>query len=214
MRAFRDLTNEKFGKLLVCEYKGRNEKGINLWLCKCNCGKEKVVTQQSLTSGAKSCGCSRIGNKNGVKHNLYNTRLSRIWHSMYCRCNYPSTNQYKNYGGKGIKVCEEWCGREGFLNFYNWAINNGYQDTLTLDRIDNNKDYTPHNCRWLTQKEQANHRTNNKIIEINGIIKTSKQWCEMYNISQTTLNDRLKRGWTIEQALTISTKGNHRKVNL
>lgn len=154
------------------------------------------------------------GNKNSVKHGLSKTRLHRIWHSMYCRCYYSSTNQYKNYGGKGIKVCEEWKHIEGFINFYNWAIKNGYEENLTLDRIDNDKDYCPSNCRWKTPKEQSNHRTNNVHYTFNGETKTSKQWCEIYNVSQTTLLDRLKRGWTLEQALTISTKGTHRKVNL
>lgn len=152
------------------------------------------------------------GNKNAVKHGLSNTRLHRIWHSMYCRCYYKSTNQYKNYGGRGIKVCEEWKHMQGFINFYNWAINNGYKETLTLDRIDNNKGYCPSNCRWITPKEQSNNRRNNVYYTFNGETKTSKQWCELYNISQTTLLDRLKRGWTLEQALTISTKGNYRKA--
>ena len=148
----------------------------------------------------------------GLKHGLSKTRLHRIWHSMYCRCYYKSTNQYKNYGGKGIKVCDEWKHIEGFIRFYNWAINNGYSEELTLDRIDNEKDYCPDNCRWLTIKEQSNHRTNNVFYTYKGKTQTSKQWCEEYNISQTTFNDRLKRGWTLEQALTISTKGNKRKV--
>lgn len=152
------------------------------------------------------------GNKLAQKHGLSKTRLHRIWHSMYCRCYYKSTNQYKNYGGKGIKVCEEWKHMQGFLNFYNWAINNGYKENLTLDRIDNNKDYSPNNCKWSTSKEQSNHKTNNVYYTFKGKTQTSKQWCNEYKISQTTLNDRLKRGWTLEQALTISTKGNHKKV--
>lgn len=150
--------------------------------------------------------------KGNPKHGLSKTRLHRIWHSMYCRCYYKSTNQYKNYGGKGIKVCDEWKHIEGFVRFYNWAINNGYSEELTLDRIDNEKDYCPDNCRWLTIKEQSNHRTNNVFYTYKGKTQTSKQWCEEYKISQTTFNDRLKRGWTLEQALTISTKGNKRKV--
>ena len=154
------------------------------------------------------------GNKNAVKHGLSKTRLHRIWHSMYSRCYYPTTNQYKNYGGKGITICEEWKHLEGFLNFYKWAIENGYQDNLTIDRIDNEKGYFPQNCRWITPKEQANHRRTNVYYTFNGETKTSKQWCEIYQISQTTFLDRLKRGWTLEQALTISTKGNHKKVNL
>lgn len=154
------------------------------------------------------------GNKLAQKHGLSHTRLHRIWHSMYCRCYYSSTNQYKNYGGKGIKVCDEWKHIEGFINFYNWAINNGYSDELTLDRIDNEKDYCPENCRWSTPKFQSNHKTNNIIYIFNGKTQTAKQWCEEYGIKHATFNDRLKRGWTLEQALTISTKGNHKKVNL
>ena len=91
-------------------------------------------------------------------------------------------------------------------------INGKTVKELTLDRIDNEKDYTPKNCRWVTPKFQSNHKTNNVFHTFKGETKTSKQWCEQYNISQTTLNDRLKRGWTLEQALTISTKGNHKKV--
>ena len=153
------------------------------------------------------------GHHNGnPKHGLSKTRLHRIWHSMYCRCYYKTTNQYKNYGGKGIKVCEEWKHIEGFINFYNWAINNGYSEELTLDRIDNSKDYCPNNCRWATPKFQSNHKTNNVLYTFNNKTQTAKQWCDEYGILQTTLNDRLKRGWTLDQALTISTKGNNQKV--
>lgn len=154
------------------------------------------------------------GNKYAVKHGLSKTRLHRIWHSMYCRCYYSSTNQYKNYGGKGIKVCDEWKHIDGFVNFYNWAINHGYKDNLTLDRIDNSKDYYPENCRWITPKEQSNHKTNNIYYTFNGKTQTGAQWCEEYGIIYTTFLDRLKRGWTVEQALTISTKGTNRKVNI
>jgi hypothetical protein len=154
------------------------------------------------------------GNKLAQKHGLSKTRLHRIWHSMYCRCYYKSTNQYKNYGGRGIKVCDEWQHMEGFINFYNWALNNGYSEELTLDRIDNNKNYCPENCRWSTPKFQSNHKTNNVFYTFKNKTKTSKEWCEEYGISQTTLNDRLKRGWTFEQALTIPTKGKYRKVKL
>lgn len=153
------------------------------------------------------------GNKLAQKHGLSKTRLHKIWHSMYCRCYYSSTNQYKNYGGKGIKVCEEWKHSEGFVNFYKWAISNGYSEELTLDRIDNEKDYCPENCRWATPKSQSNHKTNNIYYTYKGKTQTSKQWCDEFGISQTTLKDRLKRGWTLEEALTISTKGNHKKVN-
>ena len=149
------------------------------------------------------------GNKLAVKHGLSKTRLHTIWHSMYCRCNYPTTNGYKNYGGRGIKICKEW---QEFTNFHDWAVANGYSDNLTLDRIDIDGDYEPSNCRWETPKNQSNHKTNNVYLSFNGETKTAKQWCEQYGINQTTFSDRVKRGWTIEQALTISTKGKTRKV--
>lgn len=153
------------------------------------------------------------GHHNGnPKHNLSKTRIHQIWHSMYCRCYYKTTNQYKNYGGKGVEVCDEWKHLKGFINFYEWSIKNGYNDTLSLDRIDNNKNYEPNNCRWVTTKEQANNRTNNVIYTYNNKTQTAKQWCDEYGISQTTFSDRLKRGWSLEQALTISTIGTHKKV--
>ena len=143
-------------------------------------------------------------------HGLSKTRLHTIWHSMICRCKYKGTNSYNNYGGKGIKVCKEW--EKDFMNFYNWAMENGYCENLTIDRINSNKDYCPENCRWITRKEQQNNLKTNRHIIYNGVIKNAKQWCDEYGISQTTFNDRLKRGWTIEQALTITTKGVNRKV--
>ena len=159
-------------------------------------------------------------NKNNIKskkryayyviHGLSKTRLHTIWHSMLCRCKYKGTHSYKNYGGKGIKVCEEW--EHNFMNFYNWAMSNGYKDGLTLDRIDNNKGYSPDNCRWATREEQANNRKTNRFLAYKGETKTCKQWCREYNVSPTTLYDRLGRGWTIEQALTIPVEGKHRKV--
>lgn len=152
------------------------------------------------------------GNQYAKKHGMYNTRIHRIWHSMYCRCYYAGTNKYNNYGGKGIKVCEEWKHTQGFINFYNWAMGNGYDESLTLDRIDNDGNYEPQNCRWVTPKQQGRNKSNNVFYEFNGETKTGSQWCEEYGVSYTTFKDRLQRGWTIEQALTITTKGMHQKV--
>lgn len=149
------------------------------------------------------------GNKLAVKHGLSKTRLHTIWHSMYCRCNYPTTNGYKNYGGRGIKICKEW---QEFINFHDWAVANGYFDNLTLDRIDIDGDYEPSNCRWETPKNQSNHKSNNVYYSFEGETKTAKQWCDKFKINPTTFHDRIKRGWTIEQALTISAKGKQRKI--
>ena len=147
------------------------------------------------------------GNKNSVKHGLSKTRLHRIWHSMYCRCYYPSTNQYKNYGGKGIKVCEEWKHIEGFINFYNWAMNNGYEKNLTLDRIDNNKNYCPSNCRWITKAEQQFNKTNTRYFEYNGQKKCLAEWAEIFGINKPTLYNRVYNlHWSIEKALETEVK--------
>ena len=126
-------------------------------------------------------------------------RLITIRHSMYCRCYYPSTNGYERYGGRGIKICDEWINNP--QSFYDWAINNGYQKNLTLDRIDVNGNYEPSNCRWATKEEQDNNRRTNRKITYKGETKTLSQWCRKYNIGKTTLSDRLKSGMSIEEAL-------------
>lgn len=139
-------------------------------------------------------------NKKIIRHGLSKTRLHTIWHSMYCRCYYPQTNQYKHYGGKGIQVCEEW--KNNFLNFYNWAMANGYRDDLTIDRIDNDKNYCPENCKWSTYKEQYSNKTNNRFITFNDTTATLTEWSKIYNINITTLSDRLKSGMSFEEAIT------------
>ena len=118
---------------------------------------------------------------------------------MYCRCYYPSTNGYQNYGGRGIKMCSEWINNP--QSFYDWAINNGYQEGLSIDRIDVNGNYEPSNCRWVTKEVQDNNRRNNRKITYNGETKTLSQWCKKYNINIVTLSDRLKAGLSIEEAL-------------
>lgn len=126
-------------------------------------------------------------------------RLMIIRHSMYCRCYYPSTNGYERYGGRGIKMCEEWINNPN--SFYQWSINNGYKKGLTIDRIDNDKDYEPSNCRWVTKEIQDNNRRNNRKITYNGETKTLSQWSREYNINIVTLSDRLKAGLSINEAL-------------
>lgn len=126
-------------------------------------------------------------------------RLITIRHSMYCRCYYTATHGYERYGGRGIKICEEWINNPN--NFYDWAINNGYKKGLTLDRIDVNGNYEPSNCRWVTKEVQDNNRRNNRKIAYNGETKTLSQWSREYNINIVTLSDRLKAGLSIDEAL-------------
>lgn len=134
-----------------------------------------------------------------TKHNMSKTRLYGIWALMKSRCGNPKITQYKYYGERGIKVCDEW---SDFLAFYDWAINNGYSDTLTLDRRDVNGNYEPSNCEWVTMKEQCNNRTNNRLITYNGKTLTVSQWADERGIKQNTLNKRINRGhWDIGRAL-------------
>ena len=129
---------------------------------------------------------------------MSHTRLYRIWNSVINRCKYKSSSNYKWYGEKGIKVCEEW---ERFENFYKWAINNGYDDTLSIDRIDSKGNYTPSNCRWATMKEQQNNRSNNVFLTYKGETYSIAKWAEITGISIRMLYDRRSRGWDVSRML-------------
>lgn len=142
------------------------------------------------------------------KHGLSHTRINNIYKAMKSRCYKESNIRYPNYGGKGIKVCEEWLGQNGFMNFYKWAMVNGYSENLTLDRIDSNKDYQPDNCRWATQKQQQNNRTNNRYIECNGISHTLGEWSEITGLKLSTIWARLNSGWSEEDSVSLPLKVN------
>ncbi len=158
-----DLTGQRFGRLTVVQRAGTSKQGRALWLCRCTCGKETVVLSSSLRRGAtQSCGCihsemlhNRITAQN-TTHGGKGTRLYRIWHGMKQRCYNPKSDHYNLYGGRGISVCAEWL--HDFATFQKWAVSHGYQDDLTIDRIDNDKGYSPDNCRWVTVKEQNNNK--------------------------------------------------------
>lgn len=116
---------------------------------------------------------------------------------MKLRCYNLNQVGYKNYGARGIKICDEWLDKDnGFINFYNWATNNGYRDDLSIDRIDNNGDYEPNNCRWSTSKSQSNHKRNNKYITYRGQQHTIAEWSDLTGLSYHLIWNRLKRGWT------------------
>ena len=163
-----------------------------MWLCKCDCGNIKKVRTNHLKFGSiKSCGCLLLlGNP---KHNMCGTKIYNVYKSMRERCFNKNDKNYRHYGGRGIKICDEWLDKEnGFMNFYNWAIKNGYKKGLTLDRINVDGNYSPSNCRWTTMKEQSNNRRNNNYITYNGETHTLTQWSEILNIKYGTLQNRIQ----------------------
>jgi hypothetical protein len=203
-----DLTGKRFGRLLVLEMADKSDwkvlsgKKRVTFKCECDCGSKILCPSVFLTSGKqKSCGCIRKEKEHfACKYSIHKT-----WDSMLMRCYNPNRKQYYLYGGRGIKVCDEWLGSnpKGFSNFYTWAITHGYKEellsngrnNLTLDRIDCNKDYCPENCRWVTNAEQQRNKRINKEFEYDGITKTMLSWCQQYKLVWTDYYKLLRLGY-------------------
>lgn len=195
-----DLTGRRFGRLTVItwdhyEYQGANKR--HYWKCLCDCGNTKVVKAENLYRGStQSCGCLR------KKSYEYRQHLYDVLRMAKKRCTDQDYKFYKNYGARGIRVCDEWTGKNGVDNFVRWAMSSGYHPGLTLERIDNDGNYSPDNCRWATMKEQSNNRRSNITITMNGETKTLTQWCEHFSVPYDLARDRyVGRGWTIEDAM-------------
>lgn len=131
---------------------------------------------------------------------MYNKRISRVYWNMKTRCYNPSSNKYHSYGARGIKVCDEW--KNSFKKFKEWALSNGYADNLTIDRINNDGNYEPSNCRWVTNKQNTNNTRKNRIITYNGKTHTMSEWCEILGVKLQTLSARIYRGWSLEDVMT------------
>lgn len=203
-----DLLGKQFGRLTVYESApdrvSRGGSRKKAWRCRCKCGNNVTATTQDLRRGdVRSCGClkreltsARLTVHGGKGSHLYN-----VWKAMRRRCSDIKQKDYHNYGGRGISVCSEW--NDDFSKFREWSLANGYNESLTIDRIDVNGNYEPSNCRWVTMKEQSNNRTTNVIVQLNGEKHTIKEWSEITGISYQTLYMRLRTyGWDPHRALS------------
>ena len=208
MGTFIDLTGKKFGKLKVIERLDNDKNGNATWLCLCDCGRTSKVTATSLLRGrTKSCGkCPKI-----LRSKYYEYRQKSFWNristsykAMIGRCYERKNVHYADYGGRGISVCEEWRGEKGRINFYEWAIANGYAEGLTIDRIDVNGNYEPSNCRWANLDTQANNKRNNFLIECNGETKTIHEWSKISGVSVGSIRYRITHNWEAEKAIFLT----------
>lgn len=207
MKQYKDLSGTRYGRWTVL-YEGtpvirEGNRRIRKWVCRCDCGTEREVFEKSLKSGAsESCGCyhselmHEVGKVN-TTHGMTNTRLYRIYKHMRRRCSDPKDIRYERYGGRGIRVCDEW---STFEPFAEWALSNGYDDSLSIDRIDTNGDYTPDNCKWSTNSEQAVNRSTTCLIEYNGKTQSISQWADEIGMPYKKLWKRIHSGWTPERA--------------
>lgn len=185
-----DMIGRKFGKLTVLEEcEERNKQNQIIYKCLCDCGNIHYVIGFNLRSGSvKSCGCSK-----GQSHGKYKTRLYRIFHNMKTRCYNKNYYQYKDWGGRGIVICDEWL--NDFMSFYDWSMEHGYQDNLTIDRINVDGNYEPNNCRWVDMKTQNRNKHNNACITYNGKTQTIMDWAKELNLKHNTIYQRKLRGW-------------------
>lgn len=208
--SYEDLTGRKFGKLTVIERAENAKNGRVRWLCKCECGNSIAVLSYSLKRGqTKSCGCLKHMSPPNKTHGKSKTRIYRIRRAIITRCYNSNHEQYKDYGGRGVSVCDEW--RNSFTAFYEWAMANGYTDELSIDRKDNSGNYEPSNCCWVTRKEQANNRRSNHLITYNGKMQTIAQLADEIGMDSNALRSRINIGWDIEKAINtpIRKKGSH-----
>lgn len=188
----------KFGRLIVLE-EVKDQKLGKVYKCLCNCGNITYVRGTQLINGnTKSCGCLH-NEGNNKKHKLSYTRLYQIYYGMKSRCYNKKHTYYQDYGGRGIKICDEWLNNN--VTFFDWAINNNYEEGLTIDRIDPNGNYEPDNCRWITILEQVRNRRNTIYIEYKGVTKTMAQWSDELNIPYHTLYTRYTKGWESKNIL-------------
>lgn len=189
-----DLTDMRFGRLVAIKevesYVSPKGYKLSRWLCKCDCGNIITVNTQALRSGnTMSCKClhKELLSKRRSKGHESRSRLYSIWNGMKHRCFSENARCYARYGGRGINICDEWIGENGFQNFKYWAINNGYSDELTLERVDNDGNYCPDNCTWATHEQQANNMSTNNRITVHGETHTIAEWSKITGLNRKTI---------------------------
>lgn len=202
-----DLSNRRFGRLVATKFIKRSSGGQSIWECVCDCGNVIQTSAGYLKSGhTTSCGCyCKERTKEALtKHGKTGSRLHNIWFCIKSRCYNDNNDAYHNYGGRGIKMCDEW--KDNFSAFYDWAISNGYRENLSIDRINVDGDYTPDNCRWATDKEQCSNTRRTHFITFDGKTMCLHDWESYLGFSRGTISARInKLNWTIEKALTTPT---------
>lgn len=173
------------------------------YICECVlCGRVVDYACSSILNNKARCVCNRKKkNRNGfnIRDRIYN-----IYRSMIKRTQKPENKDYKNYGGRGVKICDEW--NNDYRKFYDWAMSNGYNDDLSIDRIDVNGDYEPSNCRWVDTKIQANNTRTNRHIKYRGETLTISEWANKIGMKYGTLRERIRRGWSISKAIRTKIK--------
>lgn len=193
-----DITGKKFGHLTAIRFDHNHlqpsGRKTAYWLFRCDCGREKIMNRRNIVRGRiKTCGCQQ----NKIKHGMAYTRIHKIWHGIKQRCLNKNNGRYYRYGARGIKICDEW--RDDFVNFYKWAMEAGYTDELSIDRIDNDGNYCPENCRWITQKEQTRNCSKNRMITYNGETLCFSAMAEKYGVNMFTAHKRFMKGWPLDR---------------
>lgn len=198
--------NKKFGKITILDLIDSDKKIVS---CKCDCGNTfKALLYDIIGKKQIVISCGSCGRKTNPTLYNDNARLSNIYSGMLMRCYHKNNKDYKYYGGKGIKVCDEW--KNSKQNFINWALNNNYKFNLTIDRIDNNGNYEPSNCRWVDMKTQQNNRTNNKKFYYNGEYLTLSEIANKGKINVSTLRSRIRKGIPLIMAVETPLKRKRR----
>jgi len=200
MITIEDMIGKRFDRWVVLSFSHKDEWNQQFYFCRCDCGTEKLVQKRNVVNNlSKSCGCFRKDylKSRKIKHGMSKTKEYRAWKSMQDRCYNNKKKQYHNYGGRGIEVCKEWL--ENFETFYK-DMGKSPENT-SLDRIDNNGNYSKENCRWATIKEQANNRSTNRMVTLKGETKTLKQWADTLGVSKSSMRHMITSRWTEEEIL-------------